>query len=116
MRVRKEKNDIVSCWSRLRQNSKGKWIHPEDGAVLAHGNHSFNLDHPVTPYIGDILNSPMVILGANGGISRRIVAKRLGLWEKPPGFLEAEGVVVDHAPVSKHLTGIAWQVVQESAP
>jgi hypothetical protein len=29
--------------------------------------HSFNLDFPVSPYIGDVLNASIIIIGANGG-------------------------------------------------
>ena len=206
-------NDIVSYWSQLRQNSQGEWIHPDDEALFAHKPHSFNLDHPVSPYIGDILNATIVVLGANAGYrnettpyefpnreainkylarirdpagsdwravskyydnvnysqliisgklalinacpyrspkisaepenrrlikslpsarfihswlleallpkanagKRLIVANRYGLWNLPSGFMKAKGVVIDPAPVSKHLTGIAWQIVQERA-
>lgn len=35
--------------------------------MLASGPHSFNLDYPVSPYIGDVLNARVLILGANAG-------------------------------------------------
>ncbi len=35
--------------------------------MLQHGSYSFNLGHPVSPYIGDVANARVVILGANAG-------------------------------------------------
>ena len=46
----------------------GRWMHPEDKDVLVRKRHPFNLDHPVSPFVGD-LRAEVVILGANGGYS-----------------------------------------------
>lgn len=42
-------------------------MHPEDRQLLESYEHSFNLDYPMSPYVGDILNAPVIILGANAG-------------------------------------------------
>ena len=61
---------IVAFWKQQREVDS-KWIHPDDASVLFHSRwtHSFNLDFPAGPYIGDILGAPVVILGANAGYS-----------------------------------------------
>jgi hypothetical protein len=59
--------DIVTFWSRQHRNDQGQWVHPEDQGVFESAPHTFNLDYPVSPYVGDILNAPVVILGANAG-------------------------------------------------
>lgn len=60
--------DIVEFW-RGQQDAdvKGHWMHRLDRKMLDAGPHRFNLDHPVSPYVGDVLNAPVIILGANGG-------------------------------------------------
>jgi hypothetical protein len=50
-----------------RQTEDGHWVHPDDRSKLAESPHSFNLDFPVSPFVGDIINAPIVILGANAG-------------------------------------------------
>lgn len=59
--------DIVTFWSQQRLSDRGQWIHPADQAAFDSARHTFNLDYPVSPYVGDILNAPVVILGANAG-------------------------------------------------
>ena len=41
-----------------------------EGVLLTGRRHSFNLDYPVVPYIGNIREARVVILGANAGYSR----------------------------------------------
>ena len=60
-------SDIVEYWSGQRQAESGCWTHPEDEEFFASTEHSFNLDFPVSPYVGDIINAPVIILGANAG-------------------------------------------------
>ncbi|HAR44086.1 MAG TPA: hypothetical protein DCS07_15880 [Bdellovibrionales bacterium] len=60
-------NDIVVFWSQQRRNDKGQWVHPADEAVFNAALHTFNLDFPVSPYVGDILRASVIILGANAG-------------------------------------------------
>jgi hypothetical protein len=45
--------------------------------------------------------------------ARLVVAKRPGLWKLPADVLESKGVVVDPAPVSPNVTGIAWRAISE---
>jgi hypothetical protein len=42
-------------------------MHRLDREALDVGPHTFNLDYPVSPYIGDVLTAPAVILNANAG-------------------------------------------------
>ncbi|WP_161808751.1 hypothetical protein [Tsuneonella troitsensis] len=60
--------DIVEFWNGEQQvDERGRWAHRLDRKLLNSEPHSFNLDYPVSPYIGDVLNAPVVILGANAG-------------------------------------------------
>lgn len=60
--------DIVTFWRGQQQaDEQGHWAHRLDRKLLDAGAHSFNLDHPVSPYIGDVLTAPVVILNANAG-------------------------------------------------
>ena len=47
----------------------GRWTHDDDAQTLRESEHSYNLSFPVSPYVGDILNAPVIILGANAGYS-----------------------------------------------
>lgn len=58
-------HEIVDYWGRQYRNGSGNWVHPDDEATFAGMPHTFNLDFPVSPYIGDILRAPVIILGAN---------------------------------------------------
>lgn len=61
-------SDLVSFWRGQQEaDREGRWMHRFDRKALDAGPHSFNLDYPVSPYIGDVLNAPVVILNANGG-------------------------------------------------
>ncbi|WP_156460698.1 hypothetical protein [Sphingomonas sp. Leaf339] len=60
--------DIVAFWrGQQKADAHGRWTHQIDQDVLGTGPHSFNLDHPVSPYIGDVLIAPVIILNANAG-------------------------------------------------
>ncbi|WP_395330745.1 hypothetical protein WBP06_00455 [Novosphingobium sp. BL-8H] len=60
--------DIVGFWRDEQQtNARNQWVHRLDREWLEKGPHSFNLDHPVSPYVGDVINAPIIILGANAG-------------------------------------------------
>lgn len=59
--------DIVTYWQGLSCDERGQWIHVDDRPILESAQHSFNLDFPVSPYVGDILYAPVIILGANAG-------------------------------------------------
>lgn len=60
--------EIVTFWrGQQAADVKGRWAHRFDREMLDAGPHSFNLDHPVSPYIGDVLNARVIILGANAG-------------------------------------------------
>lgn len=60
-------DDIVSFWRSQSLTDCGQWLHSEDEDSFRENDHSFNLDFPVSPYVGDILNAPVIILGANAG-------------------------------------------------
>ena len=59
---------LVKFWKKQRRIGH-QWMHPEDENVLRDRQHSFKLDHPVVPYIGDLGGARVVILGANAGYS-----------------------------------------------
>ncbi len=62
--------DIITFWRGQQQaDEQGQWAHRLDRKMLDSLPHSFNLDHPVSPYIGDVLTAPVIILGANAGYS-----------------------------------------------
>lgn len=67
-------NEIVTFWKKQNRPINGPvigkwWAHPDDADLLLGRPHSFNLDFPAGPYVGDILRAPVVILGANAGYS-----------------------------------------------
>jgi hypothetical protein len=78
-----ELQEIVTFWSRQHRNDRGQWVHPEDQAFFDSAPHTFNLDYPVSPYVGDILNAPVVILGANAGYDPLVT---------PVEFLDADAI------------------------
>lgn len=63
---------MVTFWRGQQLKVDGRWAHRLDVDTFAAEPHSFNLDHPVNPYVGDVLNAPVVILGANGGYSAEL--------------------------------------------
>lgn len=59
---------IVEFWREEQQvDGDGRWAHRLDRKALDAGPQTFNLDHPVSPYIGDVLTAPVIILNANAG-------------------------------------------------
>lgn len=60
--------DIVAFWRGQQEtDAQGHWAHRFDRKVLNAGPQTFNLDHPVSPYIGAVLTAPVMILNANAG-------------------------------------------------
>ncbi len=203
--------DLVNFWLPQYRNQCGQWVHPADETTFSRRRHSFNLDFPVSPFVGNVLGAPVVILGANAGYrsdvtpeefpdqqaidtylervrrpeaadwsvvaryytgvnygsaietgravlvnacayrspkissepenrkvveelasakytrewllnavlplarvgGRLIVVKRPGLWNLPPNVRTSPGVVIDPAPISPQVTGMAWQAIRE---
>lgn len=64
--------DIVTFWRGEQAQEQGRWAHRLDRKMLTTERHSFNLDHPVSPYIGDVLSARVIILGANAGYSSKL--------------------------------------------
>lgn len=64
--------DIVTFWREQRRSDTDLWLHPADQATFQENDHSFNLDYPVSPYVGDIVNAPVIILGANAGYKKGV--------------------------------------------
>jgi hypothetical protein len=63
-------SDIVKFWGGEQAvDGGGRWAHRLDRARLDSEPNTFNLDHPVSPYIGDVLAAPVIILNANAGYS-----------------------------------------------
>lgn len=64
---------IVDFWKPLNKpDDNGCWVHPADRDLLINTPHSFNLDFPVSPFIGDIINAPVIILGLNAGYDAQL--------------------------------------------
>nr|WP_086494252.1 hypothetical protein [Novosphingobium panipatense] len=60
--------DIVTFWRGQQEaGAQDRWAHRLDRKMLEAGPHSFNLDYPVSPYIGNVLTAPIIILNANAG-------------------------------------------------
>jgi len=60
--------DIVAFWRGQQEvDQQGRWAHRLDRKILDSTAHSFNLEYPVSPYVGNVLKAPVIILGANGG-------------------------------------------------
>jgi len=64
--------ELTAFWSGRQSGTGGVWCHDEDRALLGAEGHSFNLDFPVSPYVGNILDAPVVILNANAGYNPRM--------------------------------------------
>ncbi len=61
-------DEIITFWREQQKSDEdGMWTHILDREALTHDLHSFNLDHPVSPYVGDVANARVIILGANAG-------------------------------------------------
>ncbi len=68
--------DIVIYWKRQTRTEDGLWLHPDDREILSERNrHTFNLDFPVGPFIGNVVCSPVVVLGLNAGYHETGTAK-----------------------------------------
>lgn len=66
-------DSIVEFWrGQQAADDQRRWMHRADRKVLDAGPHSFNLDHPVSPYIGDVLNARVIIMNANAGYKSHI--------------------------------------------
>lgn len=61
-----ERNSLIDFWARQAQTNAG-WCHSEDAPLLAKRPHSFNLNFPVSPYVGNVLGARVLILNANAG-------------------------------------------------
>lgn len=67
--------DIVSFWrGEQSADHQKRWAHRLDRKVLDAGPHSFNLDYPISPYVGDVVNAPVVILNANAGYNATLTS------------------------------------------
>ena len=61
-------DEIVRYWrGGQAQDPAGRWVHQLNRETFDAHSHDFDLHHPVSPYVGDALNAPVVILGSNAG-------------------------------------------------
>jgi hypothetical protein len=67
-------DSISKYWSNQYKTKSNHWVHPDDEELFLSENHSFNLDYPVSPFIGNILEAQIFILGANAGYDSKITA------------------------------------------
>jgi hypothetical protein len=94
--------DIVSFWREQQtEDHKGRWAHKFDRKALDAAMHTFNLDHPVSPYIGDVLVAPVIILNANAGYSASLT---------PTEFPDADAIEAYTARVDDP-SGSDWSFV-----
>jgi hypothetical protein len=60
--------DIVDFWAGNQfKGSDGQWSHKLDRSKFEATNHGFQLNFPVSPYVGNILDAPVIMLNLNGG-------------------------------------------------
>lgn len=63
-------DEINKFWrGKQSADDNGHWAHKLDRQTFDDGPHTFNLDYPVSPYVGDVLAAPIIILNANAGYS-----------------------------------------------
>ena len=94
---------IPDFW-REQRRINGQWMHPTDESVLRRNpQHPFNLDYPISPYVGDILRAEVVILGTNGGYSPT---------RTPRGFAERGSIADFCAQVASGRT-VTWASRQQ---
>ena len=81
-------DDIVKFWHGEQQvDGDGQWAHRLDRKVLSAGPHTFNLNHPVSPYIGDVLSAPVIILTANAGYNSKLTPTEFSTDDAVGGYL-----------------------------
>jgi len=94
--------DIVEFWRGEQVvDGRGRWTHRLDRRLLDSEPNTFNLDHPVSPYVGDVLNAAVVILNANAGYSSVLT---------PTEFPDAASSTAYVARVD-HPSGADWSFV-----
>jgi hypothetical protein len=60
--------DIVDFWAgKQTKSDNGQWTHKLDHSKFEAGSHGFHLNFPVSPYVGNILDAPIIMLNLNGG-------------------------------------------------
>ena len=102
--------EIVDFWSQQRQNEQGQWIHPADDPFFQSAPHSFNLEFPVSPYVGDILNAPIIVLGANAGYDPQLTPSEFPDVETIERYVARVGAPsdADWVFVSKYYGGVNY--------
>ena len=79
-------SSLVKFWHKYDPLNSN--IHPDDRDVLRRNSHFFNLDHPVTPYIGDIDHASVVLIFLNGGYDPKITPNEFDTLGKRRRFAE----------------------------
>lgn len=95
-----ELKTIVEFW-RDQRKSGGRWFHPADVKVLDTYETSFNLDFPISPYVGDVENAPVVILNANAGYNELSTPAEFG----------SQTVIDEYLEQVRHPSSAAWSVL-----
>lgn len=61
---------LVEFWRQcVGPDRNGRWVHPSDSEQFERNLNSFNTDYPPSPYIGNVIDAPIIILGLNGRFS-----------------------------------------------
>jgi hypothetical protein len=91
---------IVDFWKEQTCDA-GRWSHPLDAQTLDTLVTSFNLDYPVSPYIGDMHNAPVVILNANAGYDAIMT----------PAEFPSQGAIERYLDQVRNPSSCAWTAV-----
>jgi len=102
--------EIVEFWSQQRQNERGRWTRPADDPFFESATHWFNLDFPVSRYVGDIVTAPIIILGANAGYDPHLTPTELPDRETTERYVArvAAPSTTDWSFVSEYYDGVNY--------
>ena len=70
---------LVTFWQAQRKDAMGRWVYPDDQAAFMRYPHTFNLDFPVSAYVGNVLEAPI-----SPALTRTA-------WEAGEGWLRSPG-------------------------
>src|SRR5712671_4999890 len=102
--------DLVEFWLPQYCNQHGQWVHPADETTFSRLRHSFNLDFPVSPFVGNVLSAPVVILGANAGYRAEMTSQEFPDQRAIDTYLERvrRPETADWSVVSRYYTEVNY--------
>lgn len=101
--------NLSEYWGQLQKTAIG-WVHPDDGFLLEHEPHSFNLDYPPPAFVGNISDAPVIVLAANGGYDQTRTSREFEAHESSQLYLErlANPASANWAEVAPYYQGINY--------